>query len=55
MDWKQFKTTNQIDEELAQHNKGKGGFLERKDFLERANVREHEFGQTAKPSSSRKD
>ena len=53
MDWKQFKSANQIDEELTQHNKGKGGFLDRKDFLERANVREYEFSQTSKSSSSR--
>jgi hypothetical protein len=55
MDWQQFKSANQIEGELLQHNKGKGGFLDRKDFLERANVREFEFGQKSKSASSRHD
>ncbi|OQV16983.1 hypothetical protein BV898_08847 [Hypsibius exemplaris] len=49
--WKEYKSAEKLDEELANHNKGKGGFLDRKDFLERANVREYEFGLNSKPFS----
>ncbi|XP_058066966.1 craniofacial development protein 1 [Anopheles bellator] len=43
MDWNRFKRHEGIEEELQTHNKGKDGFLERRDFLERTDVRQFEI------------
>ncbi|XP_055625532.1 craniofacial development protein 1 [Toxorhynchites rutilus septentrionalis] len=43
LDWNSFKRNEGIDEELKTHNKGKEGFLERKDFLQRADLRQFEI------------
>lgn len=43
LDWNSFKRTQGIDEELQTHNKGKDGYLERQDFLQRADVRQFEI------------
>ncbi|XP_052860242.1 craniofacial development protein 1 [Anopheles cruzii] len=43
LDWNRFKRHEGIDEELQTHNKGKDGFLERRDFLERTDVRQFEI------------
>ncbi|GAV04805.1 hypothetical protein RvY_15028 [Ramazzottius varieornatus] len=40
MDWQKYKTANNLTEEIQQFNKGKGGYLDRKDFLDRASLRE---------------
>ncbi|XP_034479148.1 craniofacial development protein 1 [Drosophila innubila] len=42
-DWKSFKNDEGIDEELRTHNKGKDGYLERQDFLQRTDVRQFEI------------
>ncbi|KAM8714556.1 hypothetical protein ACLKA7_014646 [Drosophila subpalustris] len=42
-DWKTFKNDEGIDEELRTHNKGKDGYLERQDFLQRTDVRQFEI------------
>uniref|UniRef100_A0AAG5D525 Craniofacial development protein 1 n=1 Tax=Anopheles atroparvus TaxID=41427 RepID=A0AAG5D525_ANOAO len=43
LDWTSFKRQEGIAEELQTHNKGKDGFLERRDFLERTDVRQFEI------------
>ncbi|ERL95174.1 craniofacial development protein 1 [Dendroctonus ponderosae] len=43
LDWDRFKKEQNIDEELQTHNKGKDGYLERQDFLERADLRRFEI------------
>ncbi|EDW01148.1 craniofacial development protein 1 [Drosophila grimshawi] len=43
MDWKTFKSDEGIDEDLRTHNKGKDGFLERQDFLQRTDLRQFEI------------
>ncbi|XP_055608206.1 craniofacial development protein 1 [Uranotaenia lowii] len=43
LDWKQFKSHEGIEEELETHNKGKDGYLERQDFLQRTDVRQFEI------------
>ncbi|XP_064551702.1 craniofacial development protein 1 [Drosophila montana] len=43
LDWKSFKCDEGIDEDLRTHNKGKDGYLERQDFLQRTDVRQFEI------------
>lgn len=43
LDWDMFKKDENIEEELQAHNKGKNGYLERQDFLERADLRQFEI------------
>ena len=42
-DWEGFKTAEGIDEELQIHNRGKQGYIERKQFLERTDLRQFEI------------
>lgn len=46
LDWNSFKRNQGIEEELHTHNKGKDGYLERQDFLQRADVRQFEIEKT---------
>jgi len=43
LDWDGFKSEEGINEELQTHNRGRDGFLERKDFLQRTDVRQFEI------------
>ncbi|EDW46082.1 craniofacial development protein 1 [Drosophila sechellia] len=43
LDWKNFKQDEGIDELLCSHNKGKDGYLDRQDFLERTDLRQFEI------------
>lgn len=43
MDWQKYKSTEGLEEDLAQYNKGKGGYLDRKDFLDRSTAREYDY------------
>ncbi|XP_077565826.1 craniofacial development protein 1 isoform X2 [Stigmatopora nigra] len=43
MDWDAFKHEEGITEELAIHNRGKDGYVERKNFLERVDHRQFEM------------
>ncbi|KAJ7312119.1 hypothetical protein JRQ81_006460 [Phrynocephalus forsythii] len=43
LDWENFKEQEGISEELAVHNRGKQGYLERKAFLERVDHRQFEL------------
>lgn len=43
LDWLTFKKEEGIEEEIESHNKGKAGYLDRQDFLERADIRQYEI------------
>ncbi|XP_063535231.1 craniofacial development protein 1 [Cydia strobilella] len=43
LDWETYKKDQDINEEIQSHNKGKHGYLERQDFLERADHRQYEI------------
>ncbi|KAK0167977.1 hypothetical protein PV327_001823 [Microctonus hyperodae] len=43
LDWDSFKKQENLDEEINTHNKGKDGYLERQDFLQRADLRQFEI------------
>ncbi|KAH8236872.1 hypothetical protein KR032_006903 [Drosophila birchii] len=50
-DWKDFKTDEGIDEDLRTHNKGKDGYLERQEFLQRTDLRQFEIEKKMRQSS----
>lgn len=43
LDWDHFKKAEGLNEELQTFNKGKDGFLEKQDFLQRTDVRQFEI------------
>ncbi|KAK6638146.1 hypothetical protein RUM44_008574 [Polyplax serrata] len=43
LDWNNFKKSEGIEEEIKQHNRGKDGYLERQDFLQRTDLRQFEI------------
>nr|CAH7731172.1 unnamed protein product [Callosobruchus chinensis] len=43
LDWDKFKREENIEEELQTFNKGKDGYLDKQDFLERADLRRFEI------------
>lgn len=53
LDWDNFKKQENIEEELNTHNKGKDGYLERQDFLQRADLRQFEIEKQLRNSSRR--
>lgn len=54
LDWTGFKRTEGIDEELQIHNKGRGGFLERQDFLQRTDLRQFEIEKNMRAVNRKK-
>ncbi|XP_017079830.2 LOW QUALITY PROTEIN: craniofacial development protein 1 [Drosophila eugracilis] len=53
LDWKNFKIDEGIDEQLRAHNRGKEGYLERQDFLQRTDLRQFEIEKNLRhPSRS---
>ncbi|XP_032675412.1 craniofacial development protein 1 [Odontomachus brunneus] len=53
LDWDNYKKQENIEEELNTHNKGKDGYLERQDFLQRADLRQFEIEKQLRNSSRR--
>ncbi|KAK3548651.1 hypothetical protein QTP70_015924 [Hemibagrus guttatus] len=51
LDWDSFKSEEGITEELAIHNRGKEGYLERKNFLERVDQRQFELEKNVRLSN----
>ncbi|XP_029010261.1 craniofacial development protein 1 [Betta splendens] len=51
MDWDAFKSEEGITEELAIHNRGKEGYVERKNFLERVDHRQFELEKAVRLSN----
>ncbi|GLG97156.1 Craniofacial development protein 1 [Gryllus bimaculatus] len=43
LDWDRFKRTEGIEDELRTFNRGKDGYLEKQDFLQRADLRQFEI------------
>lgn len=54
LDWTGFKRNEGIDEELQTHNKGRDGYLERQDFLQRTDLRQFEIEKSMRQASRRK-
>lgn len=54
LDWKSFKQNEGINEELQTFNKGKDGYLERQDFLERTDFRRFEIEKGQRQTTRRK-
>lgn len=51
MDWDAFKSEEGISEELAIHNRGREGYVERKNFLERVDHRQFELEKSVRLSN----
>lgn len=51
MDWDAFKSEEGITEELAIHNRGREGYVERKNFLERVDHRQFELEKAVRMSN----
>ncbi|CAK1545003.1 unnamed protein product [Leptosia nina] len=43
LDWNTYKKEEGIEEEITSHNKGRDGYLDRQDFLGRADLRQYEI------------
>ncbi|XP_016391210.1 craniofacial development protein 1-like isoform X5 [Sinocyclocheilus rhinocerous] len=54
MDWDAFKTEEGISDELAIHNRGKEGYVERKNFLERVDQRQFELEKSVRLSNMKR-
>lgn len=54
IDWSGFKNKEGIDEELQTFNKGRDGYLERQDFLQRTDVRQFEREKDMRHTTRRK-
>ncbi|XP_017322148.1 craniofacial development protein 1 isoform X1 [Ictalurus punctatus] len=54
LDWDTFKTEEGITEELAIHNRGKEGYVERKNFLERVDQRQFELEKNVRLSNMKR-
>jgi len=50
LDWEQFKNEEDIQDELKQYSKSKDGYLERQDFLQRADLRRFEIEKEIRTS-----
>lgn len=53
LDWDNYKKQENIEEEISTHNKGKGGYLERQDFLQRADLRQFEIEKQLRSANRR--
>ncbi|KAH8234486.1 hypothetical protein KR038_012116 [Drosophila bunnanda] len=51
VDWNTFKSDEGLNEELSTHNKGKDGYLERQDFLQRTDLRQFEIEKKLRQST----
>uniref|UniRef100_A0A8B9LHZ5 Craniofacial development protein 1 n=1 Tax=Astyanax mexicanus TaxID=7994 RepID=A0A8B9LHZ5_ASTMX len=54
LDWDSFKTEEGIGDELAIHNRGKEGYVERKNFLERVDQRQFELEKNVRLSNMKR-
>lgn len=53
LDWNKFKRDEGIEEDLQTHNRGKEGYLEKQDFLQRADLRQFELEKAMRSKSRR--
>lgn len=54
LDWNKFKQREGIEEDLQTFNKGKDGYLERQDFLERTDFRQFEIEKGQRQTTRKK-
>lgn len=54
LDWNNFKKSEGIEEEIKMHNRGKDGYLEKQDFLQRTDLRQFEIEKQLRATSRRK-
>lgn len=54
LDWGGFKQSEGIDEELQTFNKGRDGYLERQDFLQRTDLRQFEIEKNLRAANRKK-
>ncbi|CAD5123281.1 DgyrCDS11640 [Dimorphilus gyrociliatus] len=50
MDWNVFKSDSKIESELEQHNRSKNSFVQRQNFLQNTDLKQHELDINAKLS-----
>lgn len=55
LDWNSFKRNEGIEEQLQTHNRGKDGYLDRQDFLQRTDLRQFEREKDLRQTSRRGD
>ncbi|CAK9803959.1 Craniofacial development protein 1 [Anthophora plagiata] len=53
LDWDSYKKQENLEEEITTHNKGKDGYLERQDFLQRADLRQFEIEKQLRNANRR--
>lgn len=53
LDWNNFKKEENLEEEIVNFNRGKDGYLERQDFLQRADLRQFEIEKQLRNSNRR--
>lgn len=53
LDWDSFKNKEGIAEDLERHNKGRNGYLEKQDFLQRADLRQFEIEKNMRSATRR--
>lgn len=53
LDWDNYKKEENLEEEISTHNKGKDGYLERQDFLQRADLRQFEIEKQLRNANRR--
>lgn len=53
LDWDNYKKQENLEEEIITHNRGKDGYLERQDFLQRADLRQFEIEKQLRNSNRR--
>ena len=54
LDWNQFKQENDLTEEINNFNRGKNGYLERQDFLQRTDLKQFEIEKDLRNVGKRK-
>ncbi|XP_058810177.1 craniofacial development protein 1 [Phymastichus coffea] len=53
-DWNEFKEEHNLNEEITNFNRGKNGYLERQDFLQRTDSRQFEIEKILRTSGKQK-
>ncbi|XP_034249859.1 craniofacial development protein 1 [Thrips palmi] len=53
LDWERFKRDEGLQEEIQTHNRGKDGYLEKQDFLQRADLRQFEIEKQLRSNNRR--
>ena len=53
LDWEKFKSDEGIKDELAIHNRGKDGYIARKQFLERTDLRQFEIEKSLRQKNKK--